>query len=73
MGLFGKPAVVPTPSVPAEQVRSIVQGLGQELKDAADALDAAAARLKNIQGQGYAANQVKQAALKARQAALGVL
>lgn len=70
---FGKEKPTEELQVPASQVRSVVQGLGQELKDAADALDLAAAKLKNIQGQGLAANHVKMAAMKARRAAQGVL
>jgi ATP-dependent 26S proteasome regulatory subunit len=66
-------ANAPTPELDA--AKSVIRVLGHELQTAADALDKAAAKLKNTQGagMGYAASQAKMAALRARQTAQGVL
>lgn len=64
------PPAPPTPLPSDERVGlSVVKEVATELTAAADALDAAAAQIKNEGGKGYRANLAKQAALRARAAA----
>lgn len=61
----------PQASRPSDEqmVLGIVKGVAVELTAAADALDAAAAQIKNEGGKGYRASLAKQAAQRARAAA----